>query len=357
MDYTADYSSILRQLDIDTNIDWLQAEGNRVKKLESYGKMTVRSQIETFIRTVQKTGGVAFLIEPGKPSFKICKPRLEFFYPHVNRFLAEYSDRYYYSPRIKLFFQACDQLAIHPGSFEFQKPLEIDLGSGKQYGVLFNELIETVRHLCGKSKFKNTLKSYEQTMRRRHVKGLLWEDNLFQWHSRHVFVYVHLGYKELYRHQVTPELIQRHRDTLLENRRMNELLQGINAYIWRLEDGDEVGLHMHALIAYRGDANSGIHIAGQICRYWEEVVTAGMGKAWNGNLVREKRRDGKESGLGKIDAHETDKREALREVIAYLTKADQHLKWKHLQGLRAIGMSRPKEKIKQGRPRMKEQLA
>ena len=352
MDHTSDYSSIFRHLEINNNIDWW-GSGDRPKKLAAYGKLTVLSQIELFVRTMQSTDGVAFRIELGKPIFKIQKPRLEFFYQHVNRFLSEYSDRYYYSPRVKLFFQACGELGIKSGSFEFQKPLEIDLGSGKPYGNIFNELIETIRWLCGQRQFKNALKSYEQRVRKRHAKGLMWEENLFAWHTRHVFVYVHLGYREEYRQLVTPELIQGHRQTLLENRRMNELLQGINAYIWRLEDGDEVGLHMHALIAYRGDANSGIHIAGQICRYWEEVVTAGMGKAWNGNLVREKRRGGKESGLGKIDAHETGKRQELREVIAYLTKADQYLKCKHLQGLRAIGMSRPKEKIKQGRPRTK----
>lgn len=353
MDCTADYPSIYRQIDVNRNIDWLL--DRQIKKCENYGRMTARSQIEAFVRTIEKTAKDAFLIEKEGIPYKVKSPKLAFFYPYINRFLSEYSDQYHYSPRIKLFLKGLEALGITPGFFEFQKPLQIDPGSGERYGGLFNQLIQSVRQFGRQRKFKTALKAYEQTVRRREAKGVMWEHNLFDWHSRQVFVLLHLGYKEAYRPQITPEMIQGHRDALLENRRMNKLLRGINGYIWKLEDGEQTGLHMHVLIAYREDANSAIHVADQIGQYWERVVTGGIGRAWNGNIGKLK--NGEERGLGKIDSYEMGKREALRKRIRYLTKSDQYLKCKHLVGLHVIGMSRPKQKVKQGRPRVKGVLS
>lgn len=350
MDCTADYPTVYRQIDVNSNIDWfLGSEHRLIKKCENYGRMTARSQIEALVRTIEKTAEDAFLIEKGGITYKVKSPKLVFFYPCVNRFLSEYTDQYHYSSRIKLFLKGLQALGITPGFFEFQKPLQVDPGSGERYGELFNQLIQSVRQLGRQRKFKNALKAYEQTVRRREAKGMMWEHNLFEWRSRQVFVLLHLGYKEAYRPQITPEMIQGHRDALLENRRMNKLLRGINGYIWKLEDGDQTGLHLHVLIAYREDANSAIHIADLIGRYWESGITGGMGSFWNGNKTWPK--DGKETGLGKVDRHQVGKREALRERIRYLTKSDQYLRCKHLVGLRAIGMSRPKQKVKRGRPR------
>lgn len=73
------------------------------------------------------------------------------------------------------------------------------------------------------------------------------EDAMFNWRSRHLILVLTLSYRPEYRHLVDLGTIRLHRDRLLNNRRSNELLSGINGYAWKIENGNHgAGLHIRA---------------------------------------------------------------------------------------------------------------
>ena len=82
-------------------------------------------------------------------------------------------------------------------------------------------------------------------------------------------------------------------------------------------------------------------------------MTEGQGQYWNSNankIFHEKYGHG--VGTGEINWDDDAKREALRENIRYMTKADQFLKMKYGEHSRLFGTSQVEEKKKPGRRRV-----
>lgn len=145
--------------------------------------------------------------------------------------------------------------------------------------------------------------------------------------------------------------MQRHRKKFFNNCRSNKLLRGIRDYIWKIEEGNDSGLHLHVLIFYTANSCRDVYIAQQIGEYWVKV-TDGKGKYWNSNADKAKHaKYGHGIGTGEINWDDHNKREALRRNIQYMTKADQFLKMKYGEHCRVFGTSQVKEKEKSGRPR------
>jgi hypothetical protein len=124
---------------------------------------------------------------------------------------------------------------------------------------------------------------------------------------------------------ITLDLLRQHRDHLLNNRRCNELLQGIDGYVWKIEEGPSSGgLHLHVLIFYNGDHRADVYITQLIGEYWVNVITQGIGSYWNSNADKDMHLEhGHGIGTGQIDRHQDEKREALKKNLRYLAKNDQ----------------------------------
>ncbi|NKF24505.1 inovirus-type Gp2 protein [Solimonas marina] len=151
------------------------------------------------------------------------------------------------------------------------------------------------------------------------------QNSMFDWRSRHLILVLTLSYKPEYSAGVTLECLRKDRDRFLNNFRSNETLRGINAYVWKIEEGDAGGgLHLHLLIFYSGDCRADVYIARLIGEYWENVVTRGRGAYWNSNARKEYY-----AGLpwgnatGQVDRNDLEKRESLSRVMGYLAKSDQ----------------------------------
>ncbi|QKM52900.1 hypothetical protein [Burkholderia glumae] len=95
-----------------------------------------------------------------------------------------------------------------------------------------------------------------------------------------------------------------------------------------------------------------MYIAQQLGEYWVKV-TGGIGQYWNSNANKAfHEKYGHGIGTGEINWDDDAKREALRENIRYMTKADQFLKMKYGEHSRLFGTSQVEEKKKPGRPRV-----
>lgn len=162
---------------------------------------------------------------------------------------------------------------------------------------------------------------------RNEIRALELEQAMFDHRSRYLVLVLTLNYQEPYRQWITLEDIQHHRDQLLNNRRNNQLLAGIEGYVWKIEEGGSSGgLHLHLILFYSGSHRADVQIARSIGEYWKHDITGGIGDYWNSNAERDFHAlFGHGIGTGRIDRQEHAKREALRQNLRYVTKDDQQV--------------------------------
>lgn len=264
-----------------------------------------------------------------------------------------HAERRVYSPHVQAVVEALDALSLHPHTFRFGEPGARELSTGKTYAEIFNDVVAKVGEIVASSAFKERVRVRKRNAARNEAKGLAIEQKVFENKSRQLVLMLHLGFQEQYREQVTFEEVQAYRTKFFNNCRTNKLLSGIVDYIWKLEEGDESGLHLHVLIFYTADSCRDVYIAQRLGEYWKEVVTADKGQYWNSNANKAfHEKYGHGVGTGEINWDDDAKREALRENIRYMTKADQFLKMKYGERSRLFGTSQVEEKKKPGRPRV-----
>lgn len=288
----------------------------------------------------------------GKTVF-VATPFGQRYYNSLKAFHQHYAfdERYVYSPHVWAVDKGLEVVGPHPFSFKFGEPDARDRASGKTGAEAFNEVVSKVAEILASSTFKERLRVRKRSAKRNEEKGLVIEQKVFANKSRQLVLMLHFGYQEQYRAKITFEECQKHRKKFFNNCRSNKLLRGIVDYIWKLEEGDESGLHLHILIFYSAESCRDVYIARQIGEYWVKV-TEGKGQYWNSNANKAfHAKYGHGIGTGEINWNDEAKREALRKNIRYMTKADQFLKMKYGKNCHLFGTSEVAEKKRSGRPR------
>jgi hypothetical protein len=146
---------------------------------------------------------------------------------------------------------------------------------------------------------------------------------LFEVHSRVLVLRLDFGYRSgIYTSLLA---LAQDRDQLIHYLNSKHSLTGnaMLGWIWRIEYGQQKGYHLHTLIML--DANQvrrDIWYGKQIGDYWQEVITAGDGLAYNCNANKERY---KRCGIGKVDHRDDEKRQMLEDAACYLAKPDPRL--------------------------------
>lgn len=355
-----DVSKIYEYTDLVRNTERTEIAGKeRIVLLPSLELLrTSLTSIEAMVRDIEvSTGEAGFEIGPNKWGRPIVVPKplgKSYFYA-VKTFFQHYAyaERYVYSVYVSALCEAFEALGLHPLTFAFRDPGLVERSTGKTHGETFNEVVKKVAEIVGTKQFRERMRVRRRNAERNEAKGLAIEQQVFENKARQLVLILHFGYQEQHRMRMTLEEVQAHRKKFFNNCRSNKLLRGIVDYIWKLEEGDESGLHLHlhVLIFYTADSCRDVYIAKQLGEYWVKV-TGDKGQYWNSNankLFHEKHGHG--VGTGEINWDDGAKREALRTNIRYMTKADQFLKLKYGEHCRVFGTSQVKEKKKPGRPR------
>ncbi|RRW87962.1 inovirus Gp2 family protein [Pandoraea apista] len=280
-------------------------------------------------------------------------------YPRLNDWIEHYSDLYRYSAHVEVFYDACKELGLlGTPRFAFGQPDTYPLRGNMRYMDIFDRLIESIRVRCQAREFKERKRLRLLNAERNKQNVIALEEGMFDeqsGRSRWLILSLTLRYKPEYRDQITPELIQEHRDRLFGAKRTNKLIGGIVNQVWAIEQGEDTGLHLHVILFYSADHNHDEHIAKLIGEYWVEVVTKGMGDYWNSNAGALKagyKKRGHGIGVGQINWNDAEKRDALRTNLVYLAKAEQYLMLKSADRVKAFGMGELPQKVKSGRPRI-----
>lgn len=143
--------------------------------------------------------------------------------------------------------------------------------------------------------------------------------------SRYLLLHITANYQRRYQDEAKLSTIQGHRDLFFRHIKEypNSLLQMVRGIIWKLEEGDRSGLHLHLLIFYSAQRKADVIIAKKIGEHWVNEVTRGRGDYWNTNANKEElKRWG--VGIGQVNRNDNSKRKSLQAFIAnYMAKANQ----------------------------------
>lgn len=169
-------------------------------------------------------------------------------------------------------------------------------------------------------------KAVQARVRRNRRRGLEFEAEMFNRSSRYLVLFLTLNYQKRYRNDVSFRTIQRHRDKLIRHfdDGRDSCLQGVRGCIWRLEEGERAGLHLHTLIFHSADRKADVMVARDIGEHWVNCVTKGWGDYWNSNARKESFVHRWGIGVGQVNRKDDKMRDSLRAfIVNYMTKADQ----------------------------------
>ncbi|HDV8349164.1 inovirus-type Gp2 protein [Burkholderia vietnamiensis] len=354
-----DFSMMYEYIDWTTNTEGAVIDGKEKTCLRTeFGLLrTILIAVEAMVREIEfDKDSVGFDIKTN-PRGKVSvtpKAKTETYYRCLSTFWRNYAHavRRVYSPHVQAAGEALDAVGLQSYAFRFGEPGAREPGMGKTHAEIFNEVVAKVAEIVASSAFKERVRVRKRNAARNEAKGLAIEQKVFENKSRQLVLMLHFGYQREHRSAMTFDEIQKHRKKFFNNCRTNKLLRGIVDYIWKLEEGDESGLHLHVLIFYTADSCRDVYIARQLGEYWNDIATEGKGQYWNSNAHKAfHEKYGHGVGTGEINWDDDAKREALRENIRYMTKADQFLKMKYGEHSRLFGTSQVEEKKKPGRPR------
>ena len=158
------------------------------------------------------------------------------------------------------------------------------------------------------------------------------------------------GYKkdENNKVNITLDEANKHVNRFLGNRRNNSVFDNNVGYIFKIEEGVDKGIHIHAIILFDGNKVQNDKFKGdQLGQYWKKI-TNGKGSYHNCN-----RNNYKDNATGILDYRDVEKRKKLNKAMEYLAKEGQSIDaLKENEKDRAIRRgTMPKEKSNMGRPR------
>lgn len=320
---------------------------------EQYLRISILGNIEALVRDAKKSKSNAFYIRSKAiddiKHLELDKKYLSRYYPLINTLLQAFDTKYIYSPEVDLFYQACRNIGLIEIEGEQWQAFTFDIEPLKMDSILiihhaeqFNRLIAEIRNLLESKFYQAKIALHRRYEAKRLKQACIWERKLFRWRSRHLMLHITLKYKPQYCLDMTISDIRQDFARLLRNKRHNELLSGIKHYVWRIEEGGKTGLHIHWLIAYDGSHRTGMFYAKGICNYWDNEVTQGRGNAYAGNFYKGSlRRIGLPDATGQIDRYNPVKRDALLQVLRYMSKTTQLVKGRIESRCRTFGMTHP----------------
>lgn len=193
-----------------------------------------------------------------------------------------------------------------------------------RFGDLFNEIIKRIREGVASPRLKTKLYRRIARSRENYQSACLYIESLFAAYSRLVIVRIDLIYRSEFAQRVTIEEARKDREHFLNNMRGNHLFSHLAEYLWKLEDGEQRGLHYHFIFFLDGSHKiKASYYANEFGKYWAEIVTKGRGYFHNCHTSKSSY---KNYGIGVINHYESDKRANLTgKLLEYISKTSQYL--------------------------------
>ncbi|WP_454865683.1 hypothetical protein [Pseudomonas umsongensis] len=260
------------------------------------------------------------------------------------------------NPYVEVFFKCIDRVDdIH----SLKDWPTLRNGAAEAFLVRINDLVEFVRLELSSDAFKSVLKRFRKASFKRINSLECYIDALFAQHSRMLVVRVDLSYESGFvsgREDFYGDVkrVKAHWAKMQKDLHKGIPVDGLLGFACKLEYGQLKGFHFHLLLFYNGSNHrqDGV-LARMVGEYWRDSITAGAGRYFNCNAVKEKYRY---LGIGMISFNQLDRVSALKNRVAsYLTKVDYWIRLSPESGRSFFRGNMPKLKsVKRGRPRAHE---
>jgi hypothetical protein len=248
---------------------------------------------------------------------------------------------YEFSDNVELFLNSCRILNLGPEYFNH--PMADSLKKGIKNFELFNDLIGLIRANSQSVEFRSKISYLHYNSSRNYAAAVKFVQKLFV--RRLMVLRIDLYYYSEYAKNVTPEDAKKDLARFLYNLRRNkELSDNLEGYIWKWEYGHQKKIHCHMLFFYNGSqVQNDEYWSHNLGTYWNEIISNGRGRFYNGNTKLNKAKYESRGllGIGMIDRIHDDpamdkgkaKRDILiNKILKYILKADQVLLAKKLGG-------------------------
>ena len=351
-----------------SEIDWIDNEGALDLMVEEVGGVPVLRVEEGLVlelRSIEKlmcelAGSKGFLFTSftcRRDGVKVKAEKLgRYFVGKLKRgkgMLEQYFPSHEVNPYVEVFFRSVDRvndlhlLKVWP---------TLCNGEAEAFLVRMNALVEFVRLELSSDAFKGVLKRFRKASLKRinSLEGYI--DALFAQHSRILVVRVDLSYQSGFvsgREDFYSDVkkVKAHWAKMQKDLHKGTPVDGLLGFACKLEYGQLKGFHFHLLLFYNGSNHrqDGV-LARMVGEYWRDSITAGAGRYFNCNAVKEKYRY---LGVGMISFNQLDRVSALKNRVAsYLTKVDYWIRLSPESGRSFFRGNMPKlRSVKRGRPR------
>lgn len=289
----------------------------------------VSIHVDRFVRNVLRSFKPAFEIQAnGARPYRMLKlgRDLQYLRQMVDLFDGRYD--YDFSENLSLFSDACHAIRLENAGGRFVCPCPNHYGFLSEPECL-NLLVDRIRSMGKRFEYcrKPTDRRYQAKQLADAVR--LHTDGLFERCARILVIRVNLYYRQAARLRLRVEDVFEDMNRLARARQIDRLFEHAIDYTLRVEQGEDQGFHIHAAFIFNGSkVRRQFCVAKLIGELWVRI-TNGRGYCHDSGLEWEKREgDPAERGTGMFHRNDLVGREAVCELMIYLTKDTQYLRVK-----------------------------
>ncbi len=194
-----------------------------------------------------------------------------------------------------------------------------------------NKFLENIRNEAGRPEFKTSINNFQHSLRRNRKSLMDFIELLSARHSKLMVLRINFHYSKEFNNSFEREnefkdkYFQAAKDLkkFLNSVRKRKLSKHMVGYAWKLEYASLAGFHYHLLFFFDGsEVWDGGNRAKMIGEYWQNIITQGRGRYFNGN-DKEYVNNNEDCGIvGMIDFNDPYLKEGLKKTVNYLTMPD-----------------------------------
>ena len=284
-------------------------------------------QIERLVRATERHNSDAFRIKQTRSGReRIETTRLSRYFDHIQQMFNLFDDRYAYdySEHLQVFREACQDVGLENSSnglvcLNQQRTAYLD------HHRSMNVFVGQIRYLARQKRYQRKKNDRQYQASQNEASAAEYVKHVTQRYRRTLVIRVDLYYLESTRTRLQAEDVFDDLNSLIRAVGRSSVFDHETGYICRVEQGEDMGFHIHAAFFFNGSKVSrDLCKASQIGELWKQL-TRGYGYYHSCNHNKE---EYDEVGIGMFERLDA---EGIRKVInamRYLTEDGQHLRIK-----------------------------
>lgn len=281
-------------------------------------------QIERLVKAIESSNSPAW-VKSRSASGGMRPTALSRYFRHIEQMLGlfEQDDTYTYSEHLEAFLLASQDVRLERG---LQGPVCLNEAGTEylSYQDSMNLLVERIRAYTKEDWYRRQDSNHRHLARKQEREIRDYVDRVLGRYARTLVVRVDLYYRSEAQQRLRVEDVFDDLHRLIRAREHNSIFEYETGYICAVEQGDDVGYHIHAAFFFNGSNVRGdIHKAQLIGELWQCIT---RGRGYYNSCNHDKAAYGEGCGIGMVQREDGRQRAHVYRTMEYLVKNDQHLR-------------------------------